>query len=220
MHRAGLAAGATAAAAAGLLVASQLVLPGIAERRLRERLERVGTVTGVDVDAFPALTLLWDRADRVDVRMSDSTARRTRLADLLDRTRRAGEVDARVERVRIGLLSLRDLRLRKRGDALRAQASVDEADLRAALPDGLDVRPVAAGGGQLVFEGTARLLGRRLRARAVVTAHGGRLLLSPAVPFGGLLTVTVFQDRRIAVDDVGARARRGGFTLTASATLT
>src|SRR5207248_45620 len=47
-----------------LLVVAQLVLPGIAEQRLRDRLSRNGTVIQVHVSAFPAIELLWHHADR------------------------------------------------------------------------------------------------------------------------------------------------------------
>ena len=55
----------TALAPAGaivvVLIVAQLVLPGIAAQRIRDRLSRSGTVLGVQVDAFPAIKLLWRR---------------------------------------------------------------------------------------------------------------------------------------------------------------
>lgn len=203
-----------AVAAAGI---AQLVLPGVAERRLRDGLSHDGHVTHVEVHAFPAIPLLWNHADRVVVRMSSASSGPGRLADLLASTRDAGQVDARVGELRATLLRLRDVHLRKRGDRLDASATVTDADLRAALPPGFNVRPVAAGGGELVFEGSANLFGRTLSARAVALASDGRLVVQPAVPFGGLAALTVFSDRRIAVRGVGARTAPGGFTLTASA---
>ena len=41
-----------------LLLVAQLVLPGIAAQRLRDRLSRSGQVLKVEVDAFPAVELL------------------------------------------------------------------------------------------------------------------------------------------------------------------
>ena len=154
--------------AVGVLVLAQLVLPGVAERRLRDRLSRDGRVTHVEVHAFPALPLLWNRADRVVVRMSRASSGPGRLADLLASTRDAGQVDARVDQLQATLLRLRDVHLRKRGDRLDATATVTDTDLRASLPPGFDVRPVAAGGGELLFEGSARVFGRTLSARALL----------------------------------------------------
>ena len=73
-----------------LLVVAQLVLPGAAERRLRDRLSRDGKVTRVEVHSFPAIKLLWNQADRVVVRMSSASAGTGRVADLLATTGDAG----------------------------------------------------------------------------------------------------------------------------------
>ena len=116
-------------------------------------------------------------------------------------------------------LRFRDLTLRKRGDGLAGTATVTDADLRAALPSGFEVRPVAAGGGALVFEGTAELFGRRFSGQAVVAARDGKVVLAPNVLFGGFLSLTIFADPRIEVVSVGARERPDGFVLTARARL-
>ncbi len=212
-------AAAVLVASVAVLVAQQLVLPGLAEHRLRSRLECVGAVERVEVSAFPAFKLLWGRADRVEVRMRRSRAGTQDLADLLARTRATDELDASVAALELGPLTLRAAALHKRGRQLYGQASVTAADLRAALPPGFDVRPVAAGGGELVFQGTATVLGQTVSAQAVALARDGRLLVAPNLPFGGLLTLTVFADPRIYVEDLGARASASGFTLTARARL-
>jgi hypothetical protein len=219
VSRAGRVAAVVAGTALALLVAAQLLLPGIAERRLRHRLERTATVDSVSVRAFPAVKLLWHRADDVTVRLDEIGAPQGRFADLLAQTRDAGTVDASAREQRILTLRLRDSRLRKRGDELRLASTVTDGDLRAALPPGLSVRPVASGQGALVFEGGAELLGRRFAGQVVVAAREGRLLLAPRVPFGGLLAVTLFADPRIEVLGVAARRRPGGFTFTARARL-
>lgn len=206
-------------AVAGLAVASQLLLPGLAERRLRSELGEVGTVERVDVSAFPAVKVLAGRADRIVVRMSRSQPGQAKLADLLDRTRRTGELDVRVDELTVGPLRLRDATLRKEDDVLIGQASVTDADLQAAVPPGLDVRPVSSSGGQLVFEGTASAFGRSLTVRARVLATDGRLLVAPDVPFGGLASLTVFADDRVAVESVAAGRRSGGFILAGRARL-
>lgn len=206
-------------ALASVGVVLQLALPALAERRLRERLERVGSVERVHVRAFPALKLVWDRADRVELRMGRSDAGPRRFADLLAGTARTHELDAVVEAFSLGPLVLRDARVRKVGDGLAGEASITEADLRAALPDGFDLRPVAAGGGSLVLRGVGSVLGRSVSLDVVALARGGRLVLAPGAPFGSLLTLTVFDDPRVRVEDVGARPRVDGFTLTARARL-
>jgi hypothetical protein len=202
------------------LVAAQLILPGVSEQRLRDRLGRNGRVTRVEVHSFPAIKLLWSRADRVVVRMSSASAGTGKVADLLASAGDTGELDARVAELKVTLLRLGDVRLRKRGDRLDGRATVTTADLSSSLPPGFTLRPVAAGGGALVFEGTATFLGRTLRARAVAAARDGKLLVAPDVPFGGLVALTVFADPRVTVEDVGAQVAADGFTLTARGRLT
>ena len=208
-----------AALAGGLVLAVQLLLPWLAERRLRERLSRNGTVESVDVRAFPALKLLGGRADRVSVRMRDGRAGTGRFADLVAGTRDSDRVDARVRGLCVLTLRFRELTLRKRGLAVEGTATVTNRALRAALPAGFDVRPVASRRGVLVFEGSASVLGRRLRGQAVLSARDGHLALAPNVAFGGLLSLTVFADPRIEVLSVGARPRPDGFVLSARARL-
>lgn len=208
-----------AAALAACVALQQLALPPLAERRLRGRLERTGTVERVDVRALPAVKLLWGRADRVAVELAESRQGTQGLADQLSATRATEVLDARARVLRVGPLTLRDARLAKRGSGLWGKAHVASADLRAVLPPGFDVRPVSSADGRLVFEGTARVLGRVVRAQVVLMASGGRLLLAPAVAFGGLLAVPVFADPRMAVESVGGRPRRDGFVLTGRARL-
>ncbi|MFL5820308.1 MAG: LmeA family phospholipid-binding protein [Solirubrobacteraceae bacterium] len=204
---------------AALALLQQAVLPSIAQTRLRHRLERLGTVERVEVGALPALKLAFGHADRVTVRMRDSTTGRAGLADLLADTRQTDSLDASVSALRLGPLTLRDVRLGKRGLRLAGQASVGQADLDAALPPGFTVAPVASGGGVLVFAATATLFGRTVSARAFARARDGRLVVMPDVPFGDVLSLTVFSDPRVYVEGVGARPTRDGFTLTARARL-
>src|SRR3989440_1656724 len=199
-----------------LAVVAQLVLPGIAENRIRDRLAHDGRVESVRVSAFPAVKLLWGKADRVTVRMASLRANVGRLGDLLGRTADAGRVDGTARELDVLTLRLRDARLRKRGGRLDGEATVSDADLRAALPPGFAVRPVASADGQLVLRGTATLFGTTISANAVLLAQDGRLRIAPDVPFGGFAALTVFSDPHVHVDGVGARAAAGGgFTLTA-----
>ena len=86
---------------AALLVLSQLLLPGIAARRLRDQLSRSGQVTAVEVHAFPALKLLWRHADRVVIRMqSYATSSSGELGTNLNQIGGVGSLDASAAEVR------------------------------------------------------------------------------------------------------------------------
>jgi hypothetical protein len=200
---------------AALLFASQLLLPGVAERQLRDELADTGAVTSVSVHAFPALKLLGKKADSVRVRMSQARIGSGDLADELDSTRRTGSLDVRVDRFSLGPLSLRDVRLRKDGDALTGEASLTTADLAAALPVDLGLHPVASEDGALVMEAQVG----PVTVRARLSASDGALLIAPDGLLGGLASVTVFDDPRVRVLSVGARSRADGFTVVTKARL-
>jgi hypothetical protein len=211
---------ATAGVLVALLVLAQLLLPSIAAQRLRGRLARSGQVLEVEVDAFPAIELLWNQADRVVIRMASYRSTPGDLGGLLAQAGKVGSLDASAAEFDSGLLTMRDAALRKRGNGLIATALVTEADLRAAVPFLDGVTPVASGGGQLTLAGTATVLGVTATVDATLAAQDGALVLTPDVPFGGFATVTVFSNPKLAIDDVAAAPARGGFELTARARLT
>jgi hypothetical protein len=202
-----------------LLVVAQLVLPGIAEQQLRDRLARSGTVLRVEVDAFPAIELLWHHADRVVVRLARYRSGPGPLGKLLNDASDVGSLDASVAELDTGLLTLRDATLRKHGQVLTGAARVTERDLRSAVPFLDAVQPVASGSGQLTLRGTATLFGVTAAVDAIVAAVDGDLVVQPDVPFGGLATVTVFSDPHLDVQDVSVSAARGGFSVSATGRL-
>lgn len=207
------------AAVLALLVVAQIALPAIAAHALRSRLEEFGNVTKVDVRAFPAVTLLFKRADRVRVRMTTYQSGQSSLADFLDQTRHTGELDVAVGELTSGALTLRDVSLHKDGEELNGEAGVTVRDLRSALPPGLDVRPVGADDQGIVFEGRASVLGFGAALRVRATVIDGGVRLQPDVPLGGLVGLGVFADPRVEVTGLGGHPRADGYTLTASARL-
>jgi LmeA-like phospholipid-binding len=202
-----------------VLVVAQLVLPGIAAQRLRDRLARNGTVLHVEVHAFPAIELLWHQADRVVIRMGTYQSAPGNLGSLLGQTADVGSLDASAGELNTGLLTLRNATLRKRGNQLTGSAHITESDLQTALPILQSVTPVASGNGQLTLRGTASLIGVTASVDATVRAQDGRLVVEPQVPLGGLATLTVFGDPHVAVQGVSAAPTPDGFTASAQAQL-
>lgn len=200
---------------AALLFASQVILPRVAESRLRDELSSTGTVTSVSVHAFPALELLGQKADSVRVRWSRVRIGSGDLADELASTSRAGALDARAELATFGPLKLRDLRLIKKGNALTGSASLTEGDLASALPVSLGLHPVSSSDGALVLEADVG----PVAVRARLSASDGALIIAPDGLLGGFASVTVFSDPRVRVTGVGARSSPGGFTVVARARL-
>jgi hypothetical protein len=202
-----------------LLAIAQAVLPGIAAQTLRDRLARSGEVQSVEVEAFPAIELLWHRADRVVVRMRTYRSNSAALSRTLGQLANTGSLDASAEQLDTGLLTLRDARLTKRGNELRAAATITEADLRSSLPVLDSARLVGSSGGQITVQGTATVLGLIATVNVTVGAQNGALVAAPDVPFGGLATITLFSNPRIEVRGVRASPTAGGFQLAAAASL-
>jgi hypothetical protein len=219
MRRAGVAFGGTAIVIVVLLGVAQLVLPGIAAQRLRDRLARSGVVQKVEVDAFPAIELLWHHADRVVVAMSSYRSSPGALSTTLDGIANTGTLEVSAGRLDTGLLTLRDATLHKAGNDVSAAATVTEADLRSSLPLLDSVQPVSSSGGRLTLRGTATLLGVSATVDVTVEPRDGELVAVPDVPFGGLAAITLFSNPRIAVQGILATPAPGGFALSAVARL-
>ena len=105
--------------------------------------------------------------------------------------------------------------MHKRGSELTAAATVTQADLRTAvffLDKSSRSRP---GTGQLTLRGTASFLGLTATVDATVAAQNGALVVAPDVPFGGIATLTLFNDPHVQVQSVGATNAPGGFRVSA-----
>lgn len=202
-----------------ILAVAQLVLPGLAAQRLRDRLARSGQVLSVSVSAFPALELLWHHADRVTVRLGRYRSSAEGLTGLINQAGDAGALSVTATELDAGLLTLRDATLTKRGAVLTGAAQVTEADLHAALPLLDSVTPVASTPGELTLRGTATLFGVTATVDATLREQGGSLILTPDVPLGGLATIRVFSDPRLQVQTITARPTRSGFAVSATGAL-
>ena len=202
-----------------LAAAAQLLLPGFAERDLRGDLADAGQVRRVDVDAFPALKVLFGRADRVEVEMGEVKAGEGELADLLARTADTDELRASASVLRVGPFVARDARLDKQGERLRGSVAVTVAELTAALPVDVGLKPVETEDGSLLMEATAGVFGQQVTVRARLAAREGAVVIAPEGLLGGFATLTVFEDPRVRVRRVGAEPATGGFTVTAEATV-
>ena len=202
-----------------VLGVAQLVLPGIAEQRLRDRLAPSGQVLAVHVSAFPAIELLWHQADSVTVRLGAYRASPGHLSGLLADAGEVSTVHASATVLDTGLLTLRDATLVKHGSQLTGTAVVTEAAIRRALPILRSVTPVASGDGTLTVRGTASLFGLDASVDATIAARDGALVVEPDVPLGALATITVFSNPHVSVQSVGATPTASGFAVHATAQL-
>jgi len=209
--------------AAGLvllvLIVAQLLLPGIAAQELRDDLGRSGTVLEVKVTAFPAIKLLWHKADSVVVRMGRYRSRSSHLGDTLGQAADADSLDASAQELDVGPLTLRNATLRKRGSELSGSATVTESDLRSAVFFLDNVEPIASANGRLTLRGTASFLGLHATVDATVAAKDGALVVAPNVPLGGIAALTLFDNPHVEVQSVSATNVPGGFRVFAEGTV-
>jgi LmeA-like phospholipid-binding len=187
-----------------LLVLAQLVLPRIAASVISSRVGRYGKVTSVSVSAWPAVKLLWGSVDSVKVRAKSLALEPAQATKLLWEARSTSSVDASVESVRVGSLTLSEARLSKRGSALSAEAQASEAAVKTALPAGLSLQLLRSEGGEVEVQTSGGLFGVGASVNAVAQASEGRLVAHPVGFLVEGLRLTLFSDRHVYVEGVGA----------------
>ena len=178
-----------AAVAAAALLLAQVALPPLATRIVRDRLGGADEVTQMVVHALPAVTLLWGHADDVSARVRNYRADVATLSERLDEMRGVRDVNVTIGRLRAGQLELRDVSLRKRGDTLIGEATLDRDRLdRTLSPTGTAVRLVTPSG---VLE-LETLTGPQRHLLVVV--GDGRVFAQPEGLLGSLFSRTIFHD--------------------------
>jgi hypothetical protein len=214
-----------------LVVLAQAILPTLAAHRVRGRVARYGTVSSVSVKAFPAIELLWGKADSVSVHAVALSVPSTEIAKLLWEAHGVTDVTMSAQAATLTALpglakgiAVSDLHTEKRGSAIVANATLTQQQLDEALPSGFRIEPVASGNGQIEARASGGLFGLRASIDATVRASEGRLVTEPkGLPFGGPVTVTLFSDPHLKVESVGLAIKRSNpltYALSLRATLT
>jgi hypothetical protein len=196
-----------------VLVGAQLLLPGIAARRARDRVARYGTVLGTHVSAVPAIELLWGHGDSGSVVAGSLAMTSTQGVDMLWEGRGITDMQLTAASMQVEGVRLRAVSVRKRGSAVTVEGTVGESDLRGVLPLGLEVHSLSDAGGHVLAQATGSVLGVSATVQVDVHAAEGRLVAEPqGLPLAGLATVTIFSDPRLRMEsvDVAPLASTGG----------
>lgn len=191
-------------AVVALLALAQLVGPRVAASVISSRVGRYGKVDSVSVSAWPAIELLWGHVGSVRVRTGELSLSVKQAAALLWEARHTGSVDVSAGGVRLGSLHVTDATLTKRGAQLSASATISEAAVQAALPDGIRVRLLGSEGGKVEVEATGGLFGVQASVDAVGEASEGKLVAHPLGPLISGLQLTLFSDPHVYVEGVSA----------------
>jgi hypothetical protein len=207
-----------------VLVLAQVFLPAIAASRVRSRVGKYGTVKSVSVKAWPAVELLWGKAESVSVTAGSLDMSPAQTAKLLVQARGVKSMNLTAARVKEGSLQLQDASFQKHGNTLAGAAWVSRADARAALGEGVEVELLKSGGGQVEVSASGGLFGVKTSVQAVALAQEGKLVVHPLGFLLEGLKLTLFADPHVYVEGVGASAVRGpggvaGYRLTMRASL-
>jgi hypothetical protein len=204
-----------AVVAVGGLALAQVVLPPLAGKRVRERVGRYGEVREVTVSAFPAVELLWGRADSVTVTTGPLAATPAQVASSLWEARGVGSMTVisssatlRVAGLPYGV-TLSGVDMRKRGETIETTATLTQKELDGALPGGFRVQPLSSVGEGVRARVSGGFFGVRASITALISPREGRLVAEPeGLPFGGLAAVTLFSDPHLKVVSIGVQPQR------------
>jgi hypothetical protein len=213
-----------------VVVLAQVFLPGFVAKRVSERVARYGTVKSVSVSAFPAIELLWGKADSARLTAGTLSVPSSQLASLLweahgitDLTMSANTATLTAIPNLSNGITVSDLRTEKRGAAIRTSATLTQQQLNEALPSGFHVEPIASENGAVEARASGGLFGIQASITALVKPLEGRLVAEPqGFPFASIGTVTLFSDAHLKVQSVGVRVLRSQpltYSLSMSATL-
>ncbi len=191
------------------LVLAQLFLPSIAASRVRARVGKYGTVMSVTVKAWPAVKLLWGKADTVDVKAGSLAMSPAQTAKLLGEARGVTNMHLTTVRMIEGSLRLRDASFQKHGDALTAEAWTSRSDVQAALGEGVEVKLLKSAGGQVEVSVSGGLFGVETSVDALALAQDGKLIVHPQGFLLEGLKLTLFANPNVYVEGVSASAAAG-----------
>lgn len=204
-----------------LLLASQVILPRVAEGRIRSKLAESGIAARVKVSTFPAAKLLVGRVDSAAVRIDSAQATRQKVAGLVAATRDIDTLNVVAPSMQVAGIELTDVTLRKRGSRVTTSATTGRADLLALLPPGSRLARVRATSGGIELDGSITVLGASVSGPGQLRPVDGSLVFTtPALPVIGPTTLTVFTDPRVKIDRISVRTLPRGLGFSAGGHLT
>ena len=194
-----------AAAVVVLLALAQLLLPRIAESRIRSRLDRYGTVHSVHVSAWPAIELLWGDADSAKVQAGTLALSTARATTLLHEAKGISNISLQRRRRSSGPAAAYSCG----SDQARRQAERRGPRERLGRPRGparreSTLRLLGSENGRVMVRATGALFGFGASLDAVAEPSSGRLIVRPQPSMLGTLA-----DHAL-LGPAGVRGRRFG----------
>lgn len=194
-----------------LLVVAQFVLPRIAARIARDQIAKYGVVRSVSVRAFPAIELLWGRAESASVSAGDLQLSVPQLDSLTPRMREVERIDMSASSLQVGQFKLQGVTVQKRGSEIELSGTIDQADVQSALPAGTEAELVEDAEGAVEVRVRGSLFGVGAGLSVSLDAQDGKLVAQPkGVPFAGLAQLTLFSDERLYMESLDLKRDPSG----------
>jgi hypothetical protein len=160
------------------MISAQLFLPGAAERRVEDRLERNGGTAHVSLSALPALRLLFGEGDALTVKGSGLRLQPEARSRTLERLDAFDKVSVRLDRMIAGPLDLSSFTLDRAEGQRNYRTSLSGTTSAAKIGNFLGSEAGGAFGGLLGGLAGGSLPGGDaavpLSMDAVIASHGGR----------------------------------------------
>lgn len=216
-HRVAAAAALTLALTA---LATEVALPSVAEKRVRDELATVGTVTDVEISSSPAVKMLFSGVDKAVVRMSAATLDADDLEPdmLLDRARDVEVLDVTIDLLRAGPLHAESVAVTKDGSELAARATVDVDQIQRLVPG---ARLTVEGGDLLLSVAELPLpLPLPGPVQLQIGLEDGAVVARPLGPLAALMPAQRLLARpELSVTSLHSSVSGGEVTVTAEASL-
>jgi hypothetical protein len=199
---------------------TELMLPAIAENRVRDELATMGSVTTVEVSTLPAVKLLFGGVDSVAIRMSSATLDAGAVdPEMLDRAGDVDALDAQIDTLRVGPFDVESVVLKKRGETLDAEATLDVHQIESLVPGA----QLTVDGGMIVLSLAKLPLPLPLPGpvRFQIELENGVVVARPLGVLSSLLPAQALLDRpELSVTALHSSITNDVLTVNATATLT
>jgi hypothetical protein len=191
--------GLVVAALAVLILAAQLVVPGIGEGQIEDRLTENGGTATAELSATPAVRLLWGDGDSIDIHGSGLDLDLSENPEVFDRLDGFGDVDVALEDFRAGPFDVTSFALTRDGDRPYAIRSVSSTTTSELVEFGVESLGLPGGGllGAFAPDGDRRIpirLDMEMESdegRIRVVSGGGTVAGYPTGPLAELITAAI-----------------------------
>jgi hypothetical protein len=179
---------------------------------VRDRASRYGTVKSVSVSAFPAIELLWGKAESASMSAGRLTLTSAQIAEMVkqlwefrgveDATISAERATLRLDGLARGV-SATNVSAIKKGSRIAGYATVTQQALDEVGAGSLQIQPLSSGGGEVEVRVTGSLFGATTSLSAAIKPSEGHLVVEPqGLPFAGLATITLISDPHVRIESV------------------